>query len=196
MDNLRKKLKEKLRDLTSDQNKTIKKTFVFSIEELQDSPEECFEEIYQYLSTHKDRIEDFWFNSYLDENSFLPTLVINILPQKEIRHHMINNHWENLINLPIDNDIDIDKVDSIIESLEKVFQNFLYEFNTKEIRETIILAIKQILSNRITVDFEIVDFTDKSLADKGSVDIRVIYENKIFTFKDFLIHLSSKKLLN
>lgn len=192
MDNLRKKLKEKLRDLTSDQNKTIKKTFMFSVEKLQDSPEECFEEIYQYLSTHKDRIEDFWFNSYIDENSFLPTLVINILPQKEIRHHMINNHWEKLVNLAIDND----KVNSIIESLEKVFQNFLYEFNTKEIRETIILAIKQILSNRITVDFEIVDFTNESLLDKGSVDIRVIYENKIFTFKDFLNHLSSKNLLN
>lgn len=68
---MRNKIFDKIWDLQT-KVPTINKFFSFNLEDLNDNPEKCLKEIEDYLERHWDKIEDFSFESWIDEETFKP----------------------------------------------------------------------------------------------------------------------------
>lgn len=182
MEDLKKKIRERLQVLVTEKNKTIKKTFKFSLEKLQDSPRDCFDEIFRYLNEHEGKIEDFWFDSYIDEETFLPHLVMNVVPVESIRQHILNSHWEKLANVDI-------RPYTVQKKVEKILESFAGEANTPQVRESIKEIISQVLRTYIDVDFKVV------LSEgTNSVLLGVEYYGEFLSFQDFLIKVTDNNL--
>lgn len=72
------------------ENPRLYKTFKFSMEDLQDSPERILE-VVNYLEMHKDKIEDYVIHTWTDSESFSPVIMIEVIPNEEFRKYMRNN---------------------------------------------------------------------------------------------------------
>jgi hypothetical protein len=183
--NFSKLIKSKLQFLLGEENKTIRKVFVFSVEKIQDDPISVFSEIFDYVELHSDKIEDFHFESYIDENTFAPTLVMHIVPVEEIRKGMINSFWRSVTDLDI-------RPFTVSKQIEEVANQFIYEFNTPEIRNQMCSIIESLLKAHTTEEFKVANSVD----DSGNVYMLIDHENQLKSPKDFLIFLSRNNLLN
>lgn len=61
----------------------LRKELRFNAEDLQDNPNMCMDEILQYLTDHADKIEDYWIENYVNEDTFKPTLILHMKLNKE-----------------------------------------------------------------------------------------------------------------
>jgi hypothetical protein len=183
--NFSKLIKSKLQFLLGEENKTIRKVFVFSVEKIQDDPISVFSEIHDYVELHSDKIEDFHFESYIDENTFAPTLVMHIVPIEEIRKGMINSFWKSVTDLDI-------RPFTVSKQIEEVANQFIYEFNTPDIRYQMCSIIESLLKAHTTEEFKVTNSVDHS----GNVFMMIDHENQLKSPKDFLIFLSRNNLLN
>ena len=119
-------LKKKLAALATDpRKKIIKKSFEFSIELIQDSPKEVFEEIYEYLKKHSHVIEDFDLEGYIDPETFKVVLLLKVYPIESIRSQLIMRHWEELSKVNV-------AFLEISEEIEKTVEKQLKKEDTQE----------------------------------------------------------------
>lgn len=184
-ENLNQLIKQKLQTLVDDKEKTIRKVFNFSLEELQDNPRKTFTTIRSYLKEHEDRIEDFWFDSYVDENTFMPILVLHILPIESIRNHLINTHWKHIADLNI-------IPYTIEDNVNKIFNSFTFEFNDYTTRKQLSAMIEQLIKLYTTVDFKIEDRTEEDSA----VNLSIASEYGETSLNEFLFILADNNKLS
>jgi len=118
----------------------LRKVFSFSVESLQDNPETCFREIKEYLDMHSDKIEDFYFESYIDQETFAPIMVIHVIPNVEWRSKMMRNEiFENMLPAKI-------LVSRIRQRLQNTMNNYLFEFNDTTTRKNMVSDIQKIIT--------------------------------------------------
>ena len=185
MENVSRTIKEKLQFLLTDDSKSLRKVFNLSLERLQDNPRAVFVEIENYIKEHKDKIDDFRFEAYIDEVTFKPVLVMHIVPILPIREGMLNSFWGNLANMDI-------RPFSISEKIETIFQSFAFEFNTPEVRTQLCWMVENVLKMHTAVDFKVVDLTVLN----ENTTVGIDYNGSITTIKEFLIFLCDNNLIS
>jgi hypothetical protein len=182
-------IKEKLHALTEERNKTIRKVFEMSIEEIQDNPRKSYQTIKDYIKQHEDKIEDFWFDSYVDENTFTPMLVLHVLPIASIRDSLINNYWNNIVNLNV--------IPFVVEDkISEIFQQFIFEFNDFSTRKHLSSMIEQLIKFYTNVEFFIDDDTSKDQSDSGQISLIAVSEYGTMPLNEFLFLLSEKNMFH
>jgi hypothetical protein len=182
-------IKEKLHVLTEERNKTIRKVFEMSIEEIQDNPRKSYQTIKDYIKQHEDKIEDFWFDSYVDENTFTPMLVLHVLPIASIRDSLINNYWNNIVNLNV--------IPFVVEDkISEIFQQFIFEFNDFSTRKHLSSMIEQLIKFYTNVEFFIDDDTSKDQSDSGQISLIAVSEYGTMPLNEFLFLLSEKNMFH
>jgi len=72
-------------------SQTLKKFFVFNITDLSDDYEGCIEVIEDYLEQHQDKIKDFSFDTWIDEVTMQPVLMMKIELIPTMSVHLSNN---------------------------------------------------------------------------------------------------------
>jgi hypothetical protein len=75
----------------------ITKFFKFSIEELQDNPQNL-ESIVEYLQKHQGKWESFDIRTWIDEETFKPVIMIEITPIAELSKHLDTSRIQKIIN--------------------------------------------------------------------------------------------------
>lgn len=173
-------LKKKLAALATDpRKKIIKKSFEFSIELIQDSPKEVFEEIYEYLKKHSHVIEDFDLEGYIDPETFKVVLLLKVYPIESIRSQLIMRHWEELSKVNI-------AFLEISEEIEKTVEKQLKKEDTQEIRIYLAKMVEKILKTKIRGDFSV---EDMSVLEINDVKKEILSENPlIYTVENFLTY--------
>jgi hypothetical protein len=161
---------------------TLKKFFVFSLEDLQDDPEGCLEVIEDFLEANKDKIEDFEFENWIDEATFSPVLMMKVSLVPDMSLHLTNNKYFNHL-LPSSIEANL-----LREEIQEVLSRYQWEFNTEEVRKSMI----QDLSFRLgTLDIE--DRTSIEDIDKGVNSIIIKKDGKELTLSEYLDLISEKK---
>jgi len=61
----------------------------------------------------------------------------------------------------------------LIDEVTKMMESYLYEVNNKEIRDSLIHKLHQILTNTLAVPFAIIDMTTPEIVDQGGLLIKV-----------------------
>jgi len=139
---------------------TLKKFFVFNVSDLTDDYEGCIEVMEDYLEQHQDKILDFNFETWIDEITMQPVLMMKIELISEMTMHLSSNTMlNNLLPSSVESDI-------LREEISEIFNQHLYEFNTEENRRSII--------DKIKFRIPLIDIADKTTSE----DI----DNKKFNF--------------
>ena len=178
---MRNKIFDKIWDLQTKQP-TINKLFPFSLEDLQQDPEGCLEVIESYLERHKDKIEDFFFESWMDEVSFTPILMMKMVPVPEIARHLFSSNLLNVL-LPSSKESEI-----LRERITNILSKYAFEFNEQEYRKGIISDLQFIFP-----EVEIIDKTAPENIDKGILNFIVKIDDNEMTLEDYLDLIASKK---
>jgi hypothetical protein len=97
---------------------------VFTLEDLKHDPEGCIEVIEYYLEQHKDKIEDIEFDTWIDEETFSPVVMMRMIPNKELAKYLYSSNVLNNL-LP--------SLQKLIY-LEKELQEYLKNFNLSLMR--------------------------------------------------------------
>jgi hypothetical protein len=98
---------------------------------------------------------------------------------------MINSFWRSVTDLDI-------RPFTVSKQIEEVANQFIYEFNTPEIRNQMCSIIESLLKAHTTEEFKVTNSVD----DSGNVYMLIDHENQLKSPKDFLIFLSRNNLLN
>jgi hypothetical protein len=115
---------------------TLKKFFVFNNTDLTDDYEGCMEVIEEYLDQHKDKILDFFFETWIDEITMQPVLMLKMKLVPTISSFLLNNKLlNNLLPSSVEGDI-------LREEISEIFNQHAFEFNEGETRKSIISKIK------------------------------------------------------
>jgi hypothetical protein len=115
---------------------TLKKFFVFNSTDLKDDYEGCIEVIEDYLDQHKDKVMDFEFETWIDEITMQPVLMMKLYLIPSMSIHLSNNHiLNNLLPSSVEADI-------LREEISEIFHQHSFEFNNEETRKSIISRIK------------------------------------------------------
>lgn len=69
-------------------NPSLLKFFKFSMEDLQDKPQEALKTITDYFEEHEEHIADFTFVPYFDEETMAPRLIAVIQLEAEMQKHL------------------------------------------------------------------------------------------------------------
>jgi len=161
---------------------TLKKFFSFNLEDLQDNPEECLKEIEDYLEKHKDKIVDFSFESWIDEETFRPILMMKMYLVESLAMHLYPSNTFNSL-LPSSKEAML-----IRERITNMISEYGFEFDTEEVRKVIIEKLKYILGG-----VEIIDLTTFENIDNGVHNFIVRHEDNEMTLNEYLELVASKK---
>ncbi len=161
---------------------TINKFFSFNLEDLNDNPEECLKEIEDYLERHGDKIQDFNFESWIDEDTFKPILMMKMVPVPELAQHLFpSNLLNSLLPSSMESDLLRNRITNILEK-------YSFELNEEETRKSI---AKDLEFNLYGV--EILDKTTFESVDKGILNFIVRHEENEMTLQEYLELVASKK---
>lgn len=181
------KIQEKLKDMQTSV-KTIDKVFTFSMENLQDNPNKCLSEIKDYLEEHADKIEDYWFTSHIDQHSFKPILTMHVIPVESIAKSLKDDHWTSLAKA----DLTVEKMES---DIREIFSHYLFEFNNKETRQSIVENVSSYFSHLTEDKFKVKDETTPEVVDSGGCIFVVDRGGKEFTISEYIEYLYDNNLL-
>ena len=162
--------------------KTIKKFFPFTIEDLIEDYEGCIEVIEDYIDTHKDKIMDFEFESWIDEVSMTPVLMMKIYLVPTIASHLSNVVYLNTL-LPSSVESDI-----IREEITNIISEYREGFNGEKTRSD--LANK--LRLKLMVD-DILDKTSDEDRDNQEFTFVVVKEGKELELNEYLDQIAAQK---
>jgi hypothetical protein len=178
---MRDKIFKKIEELQR-REPTLKKFFVFSLEDLQDDQEGCLEVIEDFLESNKDKIEDFEFENWIDEATFSPVLMMKVSLVPDMSLHLTNNKIFNML-VP-------SSVESHLlrEEIQGVLSRYQWEFNTEETRKSMINDLSFRLG---TLDIE--DRTTPDNIDQGILNIIIKKDGKDLTISEYLDLISEKK---
>ena len=162
--------------------KTIKKFFPFTIEDLIEDYEGCIEVIEDYIDTHKDKIMDFEFESWIDEVSMTPVLMMKIYLVPTIASHLSNVvYLNNLLPSSVESDI-------IREEITNIISEYREGFNGEKTRSD--LANK--LRLKLMVD-DILDKTSDEDRDNQEFTFVVVKEGKELELNEYLDQIAAQK---
>jgi hypothetical protein len=178
---MRDKIFDKIWDLQT-KVPTINKFFTFSLEELHDNPEKCLTEIEHYLEKHGDKIDDFTFESWIDEDTFKPILMMKMIPVEELAKHLFPSNVLNLL-LPSSKESEI-----LRNRITSVLSKYAFDFNDDDTRKAIASDLEFVLSG-----VEILDKTTFESVDKGILNFIVRHEENEMTLQEYLELVASKK---
>lgn len=178
---MRNKIFDKIWDLQT-KIPTINKFFTFTIEDLRDDPEGCLDAIESYLERHKDKIQDFSFESWIDEATFTPVLMMKMVPVPEISQHLFPSNLFNSL-LPSSRESEI-----LRNRITNVLNKYAFEFNDDTTRKNMTKDLEFSLSG-----IEIIDKTTFENIDKGILNFIVKYEGNEMTLEEYLELVASKK---
>lgn len=178
---MRDKIFKKIEELQR-REPTLKKFFVFTLEDLQDDPEGCLEVLEDYLETNKDKIEDFEFETWIDEATFSPVLMMKITLVPDMSLHLTNNKVFNML-VPSSVEAEI-----LREEIQSVLARYQWEFNDEETRKSIIND----LSFRLGT-LEMRDITTPDNIDQQILNIVIKKDGKDLTLSEYLNSIADKK---
>ena len=160
---------------------TLKKFFVLDPEELKIDPEGYLEVIEDYLTEHDDKIQDFKFESWIDDETFSIILMLTMTLKPEISAFMFRgNALNNLVPSKIEAEI-------LREKTQHILQKYGWEFNTKETRAQIVAE----LTSALGVD-EIIDRTTDETIDTQKMDLFIKNLGNEFEINGFLRNIADK----
>lgn len=160
---------------------TINKFFVFTIEDLKHDPEGCIEVIENYIEQHKDKIEDIDFDTWIDEETFSPVVMMRMIPNKELGKYLwISNVLNSLLPSSIEANL-------LRERVTRVFEKFQFEFNEPSIRNSMRQEIEYILG------VTIIDKTTDTNVHQGVANFVVIGDSNEMTLAEYLDVVAAKK---
>jgi len=160
---------------------TINKFFVFTLEDLKHDPEGCIEVIEDYLEQHKDKIEDIEFDTWIDEETFSPVVMMRMIPNKELAKYLYNsNVINNLLPSSVEAHLLRERVTGVLEKYE-------FEFNETSIRNSMKQEIEYILGASI------IDKTTDSNCDLGVTNFVVIDDSNEMILLEYLDTVAAKK---
>lgn len=161
----------------------LNKFFVFNLTDLNDDPEGCIEVIEDFLEKHKDKVKDIRFDTWIDEETFLPVIKMEMHLTDDISSHLMHS---NLLNNLIPSS---DEEHLLRERITRIISKYGFEFNTEDVRKSIAKEISWLLSKEISDDTtnEDVDsggykFSVSDSVEKISLDeyLKKIKDNKRF----------------
>ena len=162
--------------------KTIKKFFPFTIEDLIEDYEGCIEVIEDYIHTHKDKIMDFEFESWIDEVSMTPVLMMKMYLVPTIASHLSNVvYLNNLLPSSVESDI-------IREEITNIISEYQWEFNDEKTRSD--------LANRIKFKLgadDVIDRTTNEDADNNKYTLFVSKGGKELELNEYLNSIAEEK---
>ena len=162
--------------------KTIKKFFPFTIEDLIEDYEGCIEVIEDYIDTHKDKIMDFEFESWIDEVSMTPVLMMKIYLVPTIASHLSNVvYLNNLLPSSVESDI-------IREEITNIISEYREGFNGEKTRSD--------LANKLRLKLMIDDILDKTSdedRDNQEFTFVVVKEGKELELNEYLDQIAAQK---
>jgi hypothetical protein len=162
--------------------KSIKKFFPFTMEDLTDDYEGCIEVIEDYIDMHKDKIMNFEFESWIDEVTMTPVLMMKMYLVPTIANHLSNiGHLNNLVPSSVESDI-------IREEITNIISEFQWEFNDEKTRE--------VLANRLKFKLgaeDIIDRTTKEDVDNNKYTFYVVKNGKELELNDYINHIAEKR---
>lgn len=184
------KLTSKLKDISTS-SATIEKVFSFTMEDLQDTPNVCVSEVYQYLTEHQDKIKDYRFTTQIHSDTFKPLLTMHIVPVDHIAASLQasrNSIWENLANADT-------TVIKLSEELANILKEYIFEFNDKNVRSKITSQLSEWLKSKTTDEFVILDETSVFDTENGVLTLMIGREGKTFKINEYLKFLNDRQLL-
>ena len=162
--------------------KTIKKFFPFTIEDLIEDYEGCIEVIEDYIDTHKDKIMDFEFESWIDEVSMTPVLMMKIYLVPTIASHLSNVvYLNNLLPSSVESDI-------IREEITNIISEYREGFNGEKTRSD--------LANKLRIKLMVDDILDKTSdedRDNQEFTFVVVKEGKELELNEYLDQIAAQK---
>lgn len=162
--------------------KTIKKFFPFTMEDLSDDYEGCIEVIEDFIEMHKDKIIDFQFESWIDELSMSPVLMMKMYLVPTIEGHLSNiGHLSNLVPSRVESDI-------IREEITNIISEYQFEFNDEKTRANLASRLKF----KLSVD-DVIDRTPTELADEGKFKFIIIKDSKEMELNEYLDYIADQK---
>jgi hypothetical protein len=160
---------------------TINKFFVFTLEDLKHDPEGCIEVIEDYIEQHKDKIEDIEFDTWIDEETFSPVVMMRMIPNKELAKYLYSS---NVLNNLLPSSVE---AHLLRERVTGVFEKFQFEFNEPAIRNSMKQEIEYILG------VTIIDKTTDTNSDQGATNFVVIDDSNEMTLAEYLDAVAAKK---
>jgi len=162
--------------------KTLKKFFPFTMEDLVDDYEGCMEVIEDYIDMHKDKIIDFEFESWIDEVTMTPVIMMKMYLVPTIASHLSNiTYLNNLLPSSVESDI-------IREDITNIISGYQFEFNDEKTRANLASRLKF----KLSVD-DVIDRTPTELADEGKFKFIIIKDSKEMELNEYLDYIADQK---
>ena len=161
---------------------TLKKFFVFSIEDLNQDYEGCIQVIEDYIESHKDKILDFEFESWVDESAMIPVVMMKIHLVPSLSSHLMSiKQLNNLLPSSTESDI-------VREEISEILSKYSWDLNTEETRKSIMDNIK------FRLDIEsIEDRTSPENIDSGILNFVIKKDGLEMNINEYLDHIASEK---
>lgn len=160
---------------------TINKFFVFSLDDLKHDPEGCIDVIVNYLTHHKNKIEDIEFDMWIDEETLSPVVMMRMIPNKELAKFLYSsNILNNLIPSSSEAHLLRNRVTNVLEKFE-------YGFSKTSERNNIKNEIEYILG--VTIK----DRTLDNNFDKGVANFFVIKDSNEMSLEEYIDAVQAKK---
>lgn len=161
---------------------TLKKFFVFSMDDLYKDYEGCIQVIEDYIEQHKDKILDFEFDSWIDESAMVPVILMKVQLVPSLESHLTNiKAINNLLPSSMEADLLRDEISDIL-------YRYSWEFNNEESRN-------QILDNlRFKLGLETIEdhTTDKNV-DDGILNFIVTKDGSEMNLNEYLELVAAEK---
>lgn len=178
---MRNKIFEKIESLQRGP-KTLKKFFPFTMEDLTDDYEGCLDVIEEYIERHKDKILDFEFESWIDEVTMTPVLMMKMYLVPTIASHISSLSVLNNL-LPSSTEADI-----LREEISNLYSEYAWEFNDEKTRSDIMNR----LQFKLAVD-KIIDKTSTEHIDGQEFNFFVIKNGKEMSLNDYINSIADAK---
>lgn len=164
----------------------LRKSFKFSMEKLQDEPKECLREVEQYLSQHSDKIEDYYLETYVDEETFAPVMVMHVIPNARWRSFMSRDGvWDYLLPETM-------RLADLESKVRKVMEWYRFQPNTVATRKRIAADLEKVLNVNCT-NPRVVDITSTENVNNGTSEFNVQEGDKEYSIEDYLRHLQQRQ---
>lgn len=162
--------------------KTLKKFFPFTMEDLVDDYEGCIEVIEDYIEMHSDKIIDFEFESWIDEVTMTPVLMMKMYLVPTISSHLSNiTYLNNLLPSRVESDI-------IREEITNIISEYQFEFNDEKTRTDLANRLKF----KLSVD-DVIDRTPTELVDEGKFKFIIVKDGKEMELNEYLDYIANQK---
>lgn len=102
---MKEKFLEKMEEMQN-REVEIRKVLSFNVEDLQDNPNMCLAEVLEYLTEHNEKIEDYWIENNVNDETFKSELILHMKLTDEWKSKLFgedsfrvhNSVWKKMIN--------------------------------------------------------------------------------------------------